>query len=142
MIRKEYKNADLTVVWQPELCIHSGVCFHNLPEVFKPRERPWIQLEGAHKASVESTVKACPSGAISIKSMTTTENITIHPKGPDALKVTVIANGPAKLHGPCEVVLQDGTILEKPNGITICRCGLSTSKPFCDGSHKTNGFAG
>ncbi|MDQ3015857.1 MAG: (4Fe-4S)-binding protein [Bacteroidota bacterium] len=142
MIKKEYTKGDLIIFWQPELCIHSAVCFHSLPAVFKPRERPWIQLEGADNAQIEATVKACPSGAISLKSMTTTDPISIHPTGTDAMKVTIIPNGPSKVSGPCQVVLEDGTILEKPNGVTICRCGQSSNKPFCDGSHKTNGFIG
>ena len=66
-IRKEYKRDGVTVVWQPHLCIHSGVCFRSLPQVFKPRERPWIQLEQEDIQSIKDTVLACPSGALSLK---------------------------------------------------------------------------
>jgi uncharacterized Fe-S cluster protein YjdI len=66
-IKKEYTRGDLTVVWQPHLCIHSGVCFRSLPGVFKPRERPWIQLEASHDQAIIDTVNACPSGALSLR---------------------------------------------------------------------------
>ncbi len=141
MIKKEYTKGELTVVWQPNLCIHSGVCFHRLPAVFKPRERPWIQMEAGTLESIEKTVLACPSGAISINPK------HIEPLSPEVSalemnKVKVFPNGPVRVLTPCEVTLQDGTVVEKPNGVSFCRCGGSSNKPFCDGSHKTNGFAG
>lgn len=45
--RIEYTNGEIVVVWQPHLCIHSGICVHMLPEVYNPRERPWVKLENA-----------------------------------------------------------------------------------------------
>jgi uncharacterized Fe-S cluster protein YjdI len=141
MIKKEYTKGELTVMWQPDLCIHSGVCFHNLPEVFKPRERPWVQLDGADEASVIETVNACPSGALSIKPKPMP---TLAPEAPapELTQVKVFENGPVRVLGPCEVTLADGTVVVKPNGISFCRCGGSSNKPFCDGSHKINGFIG
>ena len=67
MIKKEYTLGDLTVVWQPHLCIHSAICFRSLPAVFKPRERPWIQLQEGVTQDIKDTVNACPSGALSLK---------------------------------------------------------------------------
>lgn len=66
-IRKEYSNGEITVVWQAGLCIHSGVCARGLGEVFRPKERPWIQLEHATSEAIVATVRRCPSGALSIK---------------------------------------------------------------------------
>jgi uncharacterized Fe-S cluster protein YjdI len=144
MLKKEYTRGDLTIVWQPDLCIHSGVCFHRLPAVFKPRERPWITLEAADKASVIETVNACPSGALSIKHTTThfstMESSTPVIPTPEKSKVKVFENGPVRVLGHCEITLPDGTVVEKPNGISFCRCGGSSNLPFCDSSHKTNGF--
>lgn len=141
MIKKEYTRDDLTVVWQPELCIHSGVCFRSLPDVFRPRERPWIQLGQTDKEAVIKTVQSCPSGALSIKSVAPA---SILPEPPDdhRSKVTVIQNGPLRIKEACEITMADGSIVEKPNGVSLCRCGLSANKPFCDGSHKHNGFIG
>ena len=44
MERKEYSNGEVTIVWQPKLCIHSGVCVRTLPKVYNTKERPWINL--------------------------------------------------------------------------------------------------
>ncbi len=66
-IRKEYTNGEITVIWQSGLCIHSGVCARSLEDVFKPKERPWIQLENASSEQIMATVRRCPSGALSLK---------------------------------------------------------------------------
>lgn len=47
MTEKQYTNGEITVVWKPDVCIHSTICFKGLPDVFKPKERPWVKIEGA-----------------------------------------------------------------------------------------------
>ena len=140
MIKKEYKNDDITVIWQPALCIHSAECFHRLPEVFKPRERPWVQMEKGNTASITATVNACPSGALSIKAPPSVDEET--PPAMEMRHVKIMPDGPVRFPGPCLVTLPDGSVVEKPNGIAVCRCGGSSNYPFCDSSHKTNGFKG
>ena len=64
-ITRKYTNGEVTVVWKPALCIHSGVCFTGLPTVFDPRVRPWVNVDGADTARIVNQVKRCPSGALS-----------------------------------------------------------------------------
>jgi uncharacterized Fe-S cluster protein YjdI len=142
LMKKEYTNGEITVVWQPDLCIHSGVCFRSLPSVFKPRERPWIQMENSDSKSIRDTVNACPSGALSIKSQPAQAIMAIQSFSSADKKISVLDKGPIKVAGPCTITLADGSTMEKPNGISLCRCGGSANKPFCDGSHKSNGFIG
>ena len=66
-IIKRYSNGDITVVWQPSLCIHSGICARGLPQVFSPRRRPWVVLDGHTTQQIVDQVEACPSGALSIE---------------------------------------------------------------------------
>lgn len=61
----KYSNGEVTIEWKPDLCIHSGNCFRGLPEVFKPREKPWITPEGSVTEKIIEQVKKCPSGALS-----------------------------------------------------------------------------
>jgi len=61
----KYSNGEVTIVWQPELCIHSGNCARVLPQVFKPKEKPWITPEGSTTEKIIEQVKKCPSGALS-----------------------------------------------------------------------------
>ena len=63
--KKKYQSGPITVIWQPKLCIHSGICFKGLPSVFDPRRKPWIVLENATDLSIIEQVKKCPSGALS-----------------------------------------------------------------------------
>ena len=64
-IVKRYTNGEVTVVWKPELCIHSAVCVGGLPQVFHPKEHPWITLEHATTDEITQQVDRCPSGALS-----------------------------------------------------------------------------
>jgi len=64
-IVKHYSNGEVTVVWNPSICIHSGNCFGGLREVFDPTKRPWINAQGASSERIVEQVKQCPSGALS-----------------------------------------------------------------------------
>jgi uncharacterized Fe-S cluster protein YjdI len=64
---KEYTNGEVTVLWEASKCIHSANCVKNLPEVFKPKEKPWVHIENSTSEKIVSTVAKCPSGALSIK---------------------------------------------------------------------------
>lgn len=63
----EYTNGEVTVVWQPEICIHSANCVKNLPTVFKPKEKPWIRVENASSEEIMNAIDKCPSGALSYR---------------------------------------------------------------------------
>jgi uncharacterized Fe-S cluster protein YjdI len=64
---KEYTNGDVTVIWKPDVCAHSGNCVRGLPKVFKPGEKPWVQIEAASSEEIRKTIDTCPSGALSYK---------------------------------------------------------------------------
>lgn len=60
----KYGNEEITVSWRPEFCQHSTRCWTQLPSVFNPREKHWIDPNGASADRIEQQVKACPSGAL------------------------------------------------------------------------------
>lgn len=62
--QKEYTNGEVTIVWKPEKCTHSGNCVKGLPEVFQPLKKPWIRPESAKTEAIIEQVKKCPSGAL------------------------------------------------------------------------------
>jgi putative redox protein len=61
-----YKNDDVTVVWKPELCKHSGRCVTQLPQVFNLETKPWVTMTGAPTQAIVDQVHKCPTGALSI----------------------------------------------------------------------------
>ncbi len=63
----KYANGEITVGWKPDFCQHSTRCWTQLPEVFKPSERKWIDPDGAVPERIEQQVKQCPSGALTFK---------------------------------------------------------------------------
>lgn len=60
-----YSNGEVTVIWKPDLCIHSGNCVRGLAEVFNPKKQPWISMDHASTQQIIDQVKKCPSGALS-----------------------------------------------------------------------------
>jgi uncharacterized Fe-S cluster protein YjdI len=63
-MEKEYTNGDITVVWKPDVCKHSSLCWNGLIEVFNPKQRPWIDIDGASTEAIIAQVEQCPSGAL------------------------------------------------------------------------------
>jgi CDGSH-type Zn-finger protein len=57
-----------------------------------------------------------------------------------ALRVRLRQDGPLRLEGPCEVRAPDGAPLYHGSETALCRCGASSKKPFCDGTHRQIGF--
>jgi uncharacterized Fe-S cluster protein YjdI len=67
MESKEYSNGEITVIWKPKLCVHSGICARSLPNVYKPKEKPWITPENATTEELIKQINNCPSGALTFK---------------------------------------------------------------------------
>jgi len=136
---REYTNGEITVYWKPSLCIHSTVCFNELPKVFIPSRRPWINLKAASNAHIIETVGHCPTEALSYKynKDLEKEHDNYHPA---SVEITIIKNGPAIIKGKVKVKTPDGNIIDECDRINLCRCGRSAKMPYCDGSHKNSGF--
>jgi uncharacterized Fe-S cluster protein YjdI len=54
----------ITVTFDPNICIHSGVCLRGLPAVFDVRRRDWVHADAAAPADVAAQIDRCPSGAL------------------------------------------------------------------------------
>ena len=137
-IIKEYSNGDLTVIWKPKTCIHAAECVKRLPKVYRPDEKPWIQVEHATTAELKQQIDACPSGALSYR-MNNEDN---EPTAASGSKVDVLVNGPLLVHGEIEISHADGSVETKSKVTAFCRCGFSANKPYCDGAHVDLGFKG
>jgi uncharacterized Fe-S cluster protein YjdI len=138
-IKKKYANDEITVLWQPDLCIHSKLCWKGLIAVFNPREKPWVNINGASTEKIIAQVSKCPSGALSYyhNEMKNTEEPI-----PAGTIVEVLENGPLLVHGSITLKTA-GAEKEMSNKTTaFCRCGSSANKPYCDGSHTKAGFEG
>lgn len=64
---KKYQKDNLTIMWEPKKCIHSGVCVRTLPKVYDPKGTPWINTDNASVEALKRQIDACPSGALSYK---------------------------------------------------------------------------
>ena len=53
----EYTNGELTIIWQPEMCQHAGICV----------KIPWVQIENATTEELIAQISKCPSGALSYR---------------------------------------------------------------------------
>ncbi|MGB1033056.1 MAG: (4Fe-4S)-binding protein, partial [Flavobacteriales bacterium] len=132
---KSYSTPEITVNWDHTKCIHSEKCWRKLPQVFQPKSRPWILIEGAPAETIKLQVAACPSGALSIADSETDSNGTTS-------SIEIVPNGPALIKGSCEISTPSGEVQKMDTGAALCRCGASNNKPFCDGSHVKIDFQG
>jgi uncharacterized Fe-S cluster protein YjdI len=137
-IIKEYSNEDITVVWKPRTCIHSKKCWKDLIQVFDPRKKPWVNMEGATTAEIKTQVEACPSGALSYRSNKADDQEEVHLE----TKVEALENGPLLVYGTLNITNSDGTTDKRNKTTAFCRCGASQNKPYCDGAHIEAGFKG
>ena len=63
-----YETPEITVTFDPGVCIHSGVCVRGLPAVFDINKKRWVRPELATSEEVRAQVARCPSGALKIRS--------------------------------------------------------------------------
>jgi putative redox protein len=61
----KYTNGEITVLWKPDVCKHSGRCVTQLPQVFNLKAHPWINIQGADTNVIIGQVNKCPTGALS-----------------------------------------------------------------------------
>lgn len=134
-MRRSYVGRDVEVSFDRDLCIHVGACLAGLPAVFELHRRPWILPDAAAADAVAEVVRRCPSGALRYRRLD---------GGPEeapvpTTTVTPLRNGPLLLSGALEVTRADGDVEVTPRA-TLCRCGRSANKPFCDNSHLASDF--
>ena len=137
-LTKEYKNGELTIVWEPGKCIHAAECVNALPQVYKPNDKPWIQAENASIEELKAQIKKCPSGALTYY-MEGEEQEEIDTS---KVNVEVLENGPLLIHGTLSVDDGKGGAEVKNKTTAFCRCGASSNKPYCDGAHRKIDFTG
>lgn len=133
--RVSYAGKRITIHDNRGICAHAGLCTERLGSVFRMQQEPWIDPDGASAEEIVATVKACPSGALSYS----VEDVEYRDQA-RAPMVTVSDDGPYAITGGIEligVVFGEGASKEH---YTLCRCGASKNKPFCDGSHWNVGF--
>ena len=131
-----YQGKKITVHDNRSICAHAGYCTEGLPTVFRHHQDPFIDPGGASWQAIIDVVKKCPSGALNYTIEDGDEMIE-----PDtAAAVFIATNGPYVITGEVELsAVKRGKGAPK-NRMTLCRCGASKNKPFCDGSHWTIEF--
>ncbi len=132
---KEYWSDDIVVTFDRDRCIHVAECLRGLPQVFDTRKRPWVQPANASADEVAAVVMRCPSGALHFQRK---DGGPAEPV-PERNTVRLRVRGPLQLQGDVELRLDDGTVIHDTR-VTLCRCGASRTKPFCDNSHLHSGF--
>jgi CDGSH-type Zn-finger protein/uncharacterized Fe-S cluster protein YjdI len=132
MTTETVRGKDFIIHFEASRCIHSRNCVLDRPDVFVPNVKgEWIYPDRADEAGIAQLAHNCPSGAIRY------ERVDGKPgeQAPIVNTVRVRENGPLAINAPIEISGQ-------PQGLraTLCRCGASKNKPFCDGSHSGAGF--
>jgi len=123
----------LTLRFEAKRCIHSRFCVLGQPGVYKANvQGPWIDPDAATVEDNIGVAHNCPSGAITYQR----KDGGAGERAPNVNLVTLRENGPYALRAPLMI---DGEFAGFR--ATLCRCGASKNKPFCDGSHSEIGFS-
>ena len=120
-----------TIEFDGQLCIHARRCVLSQPDVFKANvEGQWIDPDAASAEALMHVALNCPSGAIRVSRGGANE------ANPKVNTISVRENGPLAVSA--EIVLAGAPIGMRA---TLCRCGESKNKPYCDSSHIAAAFA-
>jgi len=127
---EDYEGETVTIHDNRSTCAHAGFCTDRLPAVFRMKQEPWIDPNAAPAADVVRVVKSCPSGALR-----TSFAGKQHPEPTGTAKIFVAKNGPYVVTGDCTLEGATTGAGVSAQRRTLCRCGSSQNKPFCDGAH-------
>lgn len=126
------RGKDVTIHFDTAKCIHSRNCVLDRPDVFVPNvEGEWIHPDRATPAEVAALAANCPSGAITFAC----HDGSGSEAPPLVNAVRVRENGPLAFNAPLRIAGGDAGLRA-----TLCRCGASANKPYCDGSHTKANF--
>ncbi len=112
------------------ICQHAGFCSDHCPAVWRYGVEPWIDATGAEREAIIETIKKCPSGALSYEI-----DGVVHDSFSDTPEIVVSKDGPYRVRGGVVIDGVDRAEGASLEHCTLCRCGQSRNKPFCDGSH-------
>ncbi|MCP5420708.1 MAG: CDGSH iron-sulfur domain-containing protein [Gammaproteobacteria bacterium] len=117
-------------------CIHAAECVKGLPQVFDVKRKPWIDANAASADAIAEVISRCPSGALQLERLD---------GGPGEIVSAInsakpVNNGPLQFRGRLEILTPNGEVVATDTRMTLCRCGLSKNKPFCDNSHAKSDF--
>ena len=123
---------DMTLIFEARRCIHSRLCVTGAPTVFLANvQGPWIHPDTMDTEHLVGIAEACPSGAIRYKR----KGGRPDEAPPPVNLATIREAGPYAVRGQLRL---DG--VDAGYRATLCRCGASKNKPYCDGSHHDVGF--
>ncbi len=125
-----FKGKEITIHDNRCVCSHDSSCMDLSPTVFIKGRRPWINPDGATKEEIIATIHECPSGALSYSlDGVLYDSLDREPT------IKIAQDGPIEVKGG--IILEDdmNSTPQSAEHYTLCRCGASKNKPFCDGSH-------
>lgn len=132
---RRYTSDDVDVTFSLKRCIHAKECVNRLSAVFDTEKRPWIQPANATADDVAEVILRCPSGALHFER----KDGGVAETPTDTNTVTIWHNGPLQVQG--DLTINGAQVaIEDETRVTLCRCGASEHKPFCDNSHLKANF--
>ena len=130
-----YTGKDIEIVYDRRLCIHAAECGRGSRLLFNVENDPWCDPDAVSVDLAAAVVDRCPTGALRYKRLDGGEEAVAENN-----TVTVSPDGPLYVNGDLDLQNLDGQFKHIQSKAALCRCGASTNKPFCDGSHVKAGF--
>jgi CDGSH-type Zn-finger protein/uncharacterized Fe-S cluster protein YjdI len=133
---RHYADEEIDVSYDARRCIHAAECLRGLPAVFDTSRRPWILPTGAGADAIATVIAKCPSGALHF----TRRDGGAAETPPEHNTITPMPGASLYVHGRVQLRSADSSLIVEDMRLTLCRCGQSRNKPFCDNSHRAAGF--
>lgn len=132
---RTYVGEKITIHDNRRICSHAAECVDRLPSVFRKEGRPWIDPDGDDVEKIIDVVARCPSGALSY-----TIDGVHHRDQEREPAIHIARDGPYNIVGGIELQIPDELQPPSREHYSLCRCGASKIKPYCDGSHSSVEF--
>lgn len=128
---RRHERTGITVLRDGTLCVHASFCANRLTNWYEMLDE---MDESVTRMHLMGMIEHCPSGALAYE----VDGELIEPDYP--AEISPVPNGPYWVTGGITIERSDGAPFESRNRVTLCRCGASSTKPLCDGTHLEIGF--
>lgn len=129
---QHYEGKDVTITFNRSICSGAAQCVEKFSHIYSSQSSTnWINPDAGNLEEIQQSVKNCPSGALSFKINGQQQSGETYANQ----RLDIIKKGPLQIKG--NITLEGITFSTNANEekYTLCRCGASKNKPFCDYSH-------
>ena len=130
-----YDSKSVTVTFNRSICAGSSNCVKEFPTIYTSESKDWIHPDKGNLQEIEDSIKQCPSGALSYKLKQTNSKEECHLENCKEEQLDIVKTDSVIAKRPIDIKIEGWSSFANKTKFSLCRCGASKNKPFCDYSH-------